>query len=168
MIKSFGELDPERTMEEYSKLLTAIAALISAVAWPTVLLTLIWIFRTEIKEILSKFPNLLGRVKTATLAGIKLELYQVAAEAEAAGNEAGKITPRQIAAAARIEVQARQVDSTALLNEMDRLGMEYDSLRRSLPSGSERTRAMTRVVVKMRSLAPSIIESIDIYKGSGS
>jgi hypothetical protein len=51
---------------------------------------------------------------------------------------------------------------------MDRLCLEYDSLRRSLPSGNERTRAMTRVIVKMRSLAPSLVDHLDAYKGSGS
>jgi hypothetical protein len=155
-------------MDTFSKLLTAIAALIGAIAWPVALLTLLFVFRSELRQILIRMPNLLDRVRKATLAGIDLELNQVAAEVGKTENESGKITPRQIEAAARIEVQSRDVDSKSLTNELDRLCLEYDSLRRSLPSGTERTRAMTRVLVKMRSLAPSVVDSINAYKGSGS
>lgn len=155
-------------MEAFSKLLTAIAAFIGAIAWPVALLTLLFTFRSELKQILVKVPNVLDRVRKATLAGIDLELNQVAAEVENTKDKSGKITPRQIEAAARIEIQSRDVDSRSLLSELDRLCLEYDSLRRSLPPGSERTRAMTRVLVRMRSLAPSVVDSIDAYKGSGS
>lgn len=92
----------------------------------------------------------------------------VAADEQGAANAGGKVTARQIEAAARIEVQARDIDSQSLLNELDQLCLQYDSLRRSLPSGPERTGAMTGVLIKMRSLAPSLVGHIDAYKGSGS
>jgi hypothetical protein len=117
---------------------------------------------------LGKVPILLDKIKKASLAGINLELDQVAAEADNSQNESGKITARQVEAAARIAIQTHEVGPQLLLNELDRLCLEYDSLRRSLPSGYERTRAMTRVIVKMRSLAPSLVGYIDAYKGSGS
>jgi hypothetical protein len=108
-------------------------------------------------------------LKKAVLPGLSLELDRVAdAEAESGANKTGNITPRQIEVATRIAVQTREVDPETLSKELDRLCLEYDSLRRSLPSGAERTRAMTRVVVKMRSLAPSLLDFLDIYKGSGS
>ena len=110
----------------------------------------------------------MDKLRKASLAGVNLELDQVAAEADRAGNEGGKITPRQVEAAARIESQTHELGSQPLLNELDRLCLEYDSLRRSLPSGPERTRAMTRVIVRMRSLAPSLVDYLSAYKGSGS
>jgi hypothetical protein len=125
-------------------------------------------FRSELKLFLGKIPALLDKIKKASLANITLELDRVAAEAIDVTNNSGKITPRQIEAAARIEIQTREVGSQALLSELDRLCLEYDSLRRSLPPGGDRTRAMTRVLVKMRSLAPSLVDSIDTYKSSGS
>ena len=98
-----------------------------------------------------------------------MELDRVAdAEAEGAASKTGMITARQIEAAARIAIETRDVDARTLLGELDRLCLEYDSLRRTLPSGDNRTQAMTRVLVKMRSLAPSVIDYLDIYKGSGS
>ena len=91
-------------MEAFSKLLTAIANLIGAIAWPAAFLAILYVFQTELRQILGKVPYLLDRVKKATLPGIDLELEQVAAEVGKAGNEAGKVTPRQIEAAARIEI----------------------------------------------------------------
>jgi len=70
--------------------------------------------------------------------------------------------------ATRIEVQSQDIDKQALLSLLDRLCLEYDSIRRTLPSGGMRTGAMTRVVVKMRSLAPTLVDYLDVYKGSGS
>ncbi len=90
------------------------------------------------------------------------------AEVESGIDKAGKVTPRQIEAAARIAIETRDVSSQELLSELDRLCLEYDSLRRTLPSAENRTRAMTRIVVKMRSLAPSVIDYLDAYKSSRS
>jgi hypothetical protein len=102
-------------------------------------------------------------------AGVASELDRVAdAEAENAASKTGMITAGQIEAASRIAIQTRDVDAQALLGELDRLCLEYDSLRRALPPGDDRTRAMTCVLVKMRSLAPSLIDFLSIYKGSGS
>src|SRR6202012_3326582 len=64
--------------------------------------------------------------------------------------------------------EKNDVGSETLIRELDKLCLEYDSLRRALPPSEERTRTMTRVLVKMRSLAPSLIDYLDAYKGSGS
>ena len=156
-------------MESFAKLLTAIAALVGAVAWPGAILGVALVFRRELGSVLTKIPVMLDRVKKASVAGIALELDRVAdAEAQAQTDDSGKITPRQMEAAARIAVQSREVSAETLLQELDRLCLEYDSLRRTMPSGRDRTRAMTRVIVKMRSLAPTLVDFLDIYKGSGS
>jgi hypothetical protein len=152
-------------MEESAKLLTSVAALFAAIAWPATIICVVVIFRAELQSTLSKVSGLVDRVTKASLAGINLELDRVA---DAEADKSGKITPRQVEAAARIAIQTREVDSKALLAELDRLCLEYDSLRRTLPSGDARTRAMTRVLVKMRSLAPSLTDYLDIYKSSGS
>lgn len=156
-------------MDEYAKLLTSVAALFGAVAWPGAFLVVIFIFRDELKLALNKVPMILDRVKKASLAGLALELDRVAdAETTSGADKSGKITARQIEAAARIEIETREVGSSALLGELDRLCLEYNSLRRTLPSGDQRTKAMTRVLVKMRSLAPSLVDFLDAYRSSGS
>jgi hypothetical protein len=101
-----------------------------------------------------------------SVAGIKFELERIA-DAESA-NKTGKVTSTQKEAAARIAVEKREVGSRTLLGELDRLCLEYDALRRNLQPSDIRTRAMTRIVIQMRSLAPSVVEALDAYKGSGS
>jgi hypothetical protein len=115
---------------------------------------------------ISRIPSLLDRVTKASVAGIKVELDRVAnSEKEDKG---GRVTPNQKESAARIAVERYDLGSQPLLTELDRLCLEFDALRRTLPSGDIRTRAMTRIIVQMRSLAPSLIEFLDAYKGSGS
>ena len=146
-------------MEAFAKVVTAIAALASALAWPITILGIIYVFRTEVRTALNKVP--LDRLRKATLPGVAVELERVAdAEAES-NNKTGNITPRQFEAAARIAVQTKDVGVSSLLSELDRLSLEYDSVRRVLPSGENRTRVMTRIIVKMRSLAPSLVEFMD-------
>jgi hypothetical protein len=157
------------TVEEYAKLLTGIAALVGATAWPIAVIAIMYIFKGELRSVLRMIPTMLDRVKKASLAGVALELDRVAnAEVETGPDKGGKITPQQIESARRIAIETRDVSPQTLLGELDRLCLEYDSLRRTLPSGENRTRAMTRVIVKMRALAPSLVDFLDVYKGSGS
>jgi len=153
-------------MDDFAKLLTAVAALLGAIAWPVTLLALAFLFRGALQTAFGRIPFLLDRVTKASVAGVKVELERVAdAESE---DKSGKVTPKQKDAAARIAVEKQDVGSQPLLGELDRLCLEYDALRRTLPPGEIRTRAMTRIIVQMRSLAPSLIEFLDAYRGSGS
>lgn len=142
-------------MDEYAKFVAAAAALIGAVAWPAAVLVIVFVFRNGLNSALSKIPVVLDRAKKASLPGIALELERVAdAEVRGDADKTGKITSQQIDAAARIAVQSSEVSPRLLLEELDRLCLEYDNLRRTLPPGDIRTRGMTRIIVKMRSLAP--------------
>jgi hypothetical protein len=130
------------------------------------LLALALLFRGALQTAFSRIPFLLDRVTKASVAGVKVELERVA---DAEGDDkGGKVTPKQKESAARIAVEKQDVGSQPLLGELDRLCLEYDALRRTLPPGDIRTRAMTRIVVQMRSLAPSLIEFLDAYRSSGS
>lgn len=153
-------------MEDWATLLTAIAAVLGAVAWPLALFLTALLFRDVLRSAINRIPSMLDRVTKASIAGVKVELDRVAdAERE---DMAGTVTPNQKDAAARIAIEKNDLGPQPLLRELDRLCLEFDALRRNLPSGYIRTRAMTRVVVQMRSLAPSLIEFIDTYKGSSS
>lgn len=153
-------------MNDWAKLLTAVAAVLGAVAWPSALFLTALLFKDVLRSAINRIPSMFDRVKTASIAGVKVELDRVAdAEKE---ETAGKVTPNQKEVAARIAVEKSDLGTPPLLKELDRLCLEFDALRRNLPSGDIRTRAMTRIVVQMRSLSPSLIEFLDTYKGSGS
>jgi hypothetical protein len=154
-------------MENLAKLLTAVATVLSAIAWPSAFVGFAYLFRNELRPLFGKLVSMLDRVKKASLPGVAFELDRVAdTEASVGIEKHGEITPRQVEAAARI--QAQDIDTNELLRELDTLCIEFDSIRRTLPPSVTRTRAMGRVLIKMRSLAPSLVESIDLYKGSGS
>jgi hypothetical protein len=153
-------------VDDFAKLLTAIAPILGAIAWPVTLLTLALLFREALQTALSRIPFLLDRVTKASVAGVKVELERVA-DAES-GDKSGKVTPKQKETATRIAVEKQDVGSQPLLGLLDRLCLEYDALRRVLQPSEFRTRAMTRMVAQMRSLAPSLIEFLDAYKSSGS
>lgn len=156
-------------MKELAALITAVAAVLAAVAWPLAITAVVWIFKIELKAAASKLPRLFDRIHKASLAGIDIELERVANEEAASGGEkGGRITPRQVEAATRIALQSRELSQGALLAELDRLCLDYDGIRRELPAGEERTRAMTRIIVKMRGLAPTVVDYLPVYQGSGS
>jgi hypothetical protein len=50
-------------MEGLSKLLSAVAAIIAALAWPITLLVVVLLFRVELRSALSKIGIVLDRVK---------------------------------------------------------------------------------------------------------
>lgn len=153
-------------MEELAKILTAVAALAGAIAWPLAILGIAYVFRIELRAVLNKIP--LDKLKKATFPGVAVELERVANDEAESSSKTGNITPGQYEAANRIAVQTKDIGISTLLSELDRLCLEYDSVRRTMPSGGNRTSLMTRIIVKMRSLAPSLVEFLDIYKGSGS
>lgn len=77
-------------MEDFAKLLTSVAALVAAIAWPIAVFLIVYIFRTELRSALNKVPILLDRLKKASLPGLSLELDRVAdAEAESGANKSG-------------------------------------------------------------------------------
>ena len=151
-------------MESAAKLITAIGTLLGAIAWPLAIFTLGFLFRNELRFAAKRIPSFMDRVRKMKIAGIEAELDRVADAVKE--NEKGTVTPRQIEIAAKIAIEAD--GDLDLAKQLDRLCLEYDSLRRSMPAGSDRTQAMTRVVVRMRALAPSLVEFIENYKGSGS
>lgn len=148
-------------MKESSELITAIAALIAALAWPAALLIGLLIFRTQIAAAFEKVQKL-------RVGPLEAELERVADESAKLEPQAGTVTLEEVRAATRIEAQANDLGEQALLRQLDRLCIEYDTVRRAMRGGKSRTQAMTRILVQMRTLGPSVSSRIDVYKSSGS
>ncbi len=93
------------TMDDWAKLLTAVAAVLGAVAWPLALFLTALLFRDVLRSTINRIPSMLDRVKTASIAGVKVELERVAdAEKE---DKAGRVTPDQKDVAARIAIEKK-------------------------------------------------------------
>ena len=123
----------------------------------------------KLKILLNKAPVFLDRVRALKLAGVTAELGEVAKEVSGKSEPSdGEITERQIQAAATIEVQSRDFSKEPLVAQLDQLAGQYDAVRRTMPSSSRRTQILTRILVQMRALGPSLSKLIETYKASGS
>jgi hypothetical protein len=149
-------------MESAAKLITSLAALVAAIAWPAVFLVALLVFRRPFKE-------LVGRLRKGKVGFVEVELEQIALSVEEKSQDSsGLVTVEQVHSAARIKARSDDIGRTELLQQLDALCLEYDALRRTLSPSNERTRAMTRVIVKMRLLGLSVVDQIAAYKSSGS
>ena len=155
-------------MEATAKLIAAISALIGVLVWPVLVGMFFFYFRKELKAIAIKIPPLIERLKSLKLAGVEAQLSALADKAESGEGEKGEVTADQVHLSASIKVQANEIGKERLLAEMDRLAIEYDTIRRAIPGGAVRTRKMARIVVQMRGLSQSVSDMIDVYKSSGS
>jgi hypothetical protein len=152
-----------------AEMITAVGTVLTAVAWPVTILVAGWYFRSEIKGLATKVPVLLDRVEKLSWGEIEASLKKVEAEATSdVGAHPGPVTPLEVRTAAQIEREALDVASPELSSRLDRLGREYDFIRRTMPSSAQRTRLMTGVLVQMRALGPAVASQIEAFKTSGS
>lgn len=156
-------------MKCVAELITAVAALVAALAWPSALLAALLTFKKEIRQAIAKVPGLFDRMKSVKIFEIEAELEKVADEAiKGDAGKGGSISPSELMAAGRIKGESHEIGQQALLSQMDRLCVEYDTIRRIMPPSASRTRAMTQVLVRMRMLGPSVSDSLDAYTSSSS
>ena len=150
-------------------LITAIAALISALAWPAALLMVLILFRHQLGIAFRDVPGMIGRMQKVKLGAFEAELSAKAADlVDEAVAAPGAISARQIRSAARMQIAAKSLPEGALRDQLRQLCIEYETVRNVLPSGEERTRAMTNILVRMRTLAPSVAQFLDELKASSS
>lgn len=151
-------------MDVTAKLITSIAALSSAIAWPIVFIVFVFLFRTGIKSAIARLADLLDRIRNVKLGWVEAKLDALADRA----SERGQVTTEQTITAAQISSDSLDFGLADVFREMDKLCLQYDGLRRTQPSGHVRTQAMTRIIVKMRALGPAASVRLEAYKTSGS
>ena len=156
-------------MEGWAALITAVAALIGVVVWPLTLLVVAVLLRGHISVAAGDLPSILRRMRRVKLGAFEAELD---AKAEVLVDEAiakpGEISPRQITTTAGITVTAQTLDEVALKRQLERLCIEFDTIRDIMPSGYERSRAMVSVLVRLRTLGPAIERYLHELKAGAS
>ena len=151
-------------MDSAAKLLASMGALLGAILWPLLFAVLVFSYRRELRAFLGRLPSILGRVHKMKVAGLEIELNDLANDAPITG----QITLEQKRTAKQISVSSGEIGLDKLLLELDKMCLEYDYIRRTMRPSFTRTQEMTRIVVKMRAVGPSVSEAIGIYMGSGS
>lgn len=147
-------------------LITAVAAICAATAWPLIVLILLLAYRKPLSTAAAKIPSIFDRIQIVKIGALEAELDRVASVS--IGDSKGAVTSEQVEAAVKIESQVSDLGLPELLRQLDRLCLQYDTIRNTMPSGYQRTSAMTNVLIKMRALAPSTSSKIEAYKSSGS
>lgn len=156
-------------MDQAAALITSIAALIGAVAWPIAFLAVFLLFRSPIRTAFEKLPSVIDRMRTVKIGLLEAELNEeAAAMVEETAENLGGISAQQIRSAARIEIRAKSLDDQALRDQLQQLCIEYDTIRKVMPAGAERTHAMTQVLIKMRTLGPAVDKFLAELKSSAS
>lgn len=153
-------------MAETASIVTALAALISALAWPILLAAVVIYFRKGISAGLERVPEMMSRAQKAKLGWLEIELRQVADIANSSPKDKGTVSPEQIRSAAKVEVFSQDLSLGDLRYQVEKLCIEYEDIRRRLPSGQKRTQAMDAVLAQMRTIGPSISFMLDDLKRS--
>jgi hypothetical protein len=153
--------------------LTGIAAILSAVAWPMLIAVVLYWFRKPVEQLVTAAVGIAASSSKVKIWQIEFD-RDVQEQLDATAHEAlsrqpsiseqqlgSPIPAAEVRAAARVRtlvdeappgsVRAEIQDS--IRQRMLRFAKEYESTRAAMHSGPERTRAMNAVAAKMRTLA---------------
>ena len=141
----------------------AVAKLVSAIAWPTIVIVLLVTQR-----------KLFGRLENfkVTATGIEAKIREVQdAEVrvvQSSSNPSEPPTERVVRAAEKIGELSLDADVTVIGGQIHGLAMEYERIRATMPPSDSRTRRMEIVVTKMRTLAFAAYSLLDHLAKSSS
>jgi len=148
-------------------LLSSIAAILQAVAWPTVIALSLVIYRSRIGLLLDVLTKKLSTATKVKAWQLELETTEqeindvVIKTGETAGGEGltRKIPENQLKAAREVNQKLLESPLSAqralgvVQKQISSLVEEYEQVRSEIPRGHMRTRAMNEVAAKMRSLS---------------
>ena len=129
--------------------ITAIATLVSSIAWPVVVVVLVLVLRPQLRDVLHRvtefeFLGIKGKVER--------ELNQSAKAAERSEGLSAAPTAGERERAIHVERLVTNTDLAFVRRQVDELAAEYERVRGSMRASDTRTRAMEVVVSKMRTI----------------
>jgi hypothetical protein len=150
-----------------AEMIRAIAQVISALAWPTVIIVIIITQRKRLGEVLLNLES----IHAPGGADIK---FRNAVGREARQIEQGdpkaaeRLTEQQFESADRVARLASNTDISVVRRQVQELAGEYEAIRASMPAGDQRTRRMETVITKMRTLGRAASPLLPELRSSGS
>ena len=150
-------------MTNWAALLTAIAALLKAIAWPIVIVVVLVCYRSRISSLIVVFAKKLGTATKFKAGQFELEVTeqqvkQVLDETVKTARDdiQQKIPEEQLRAAEEVErlLQESQLSAALVVvsRQMESLISEYEDIRRRMPQEPMRIGRMNEVAAKMRAL----------------
>jgi hypothetical protein len=147
----------------WAALLSSIAAILNAIAWPGVVLWFLLANRVRLAFFLKVFGDKLNAAKKVKVGQIELDDLVEDAVVQA-GVQSGEASPSksipksQLEAAKELSVKVKSADVSepevldSVRRQIDELAQAYEASRK-LPGGSPRTRRMNAIAAGMRTLA---------------
>jgi hypothetical protein len=145
--------------------LTALAALISAIAWPLLVVIALWLGRSRIAGVVDSLESLTlpGGWEAKFRRAVTKEIQQTVKPDSTAGRLP---TEQQFKAAERIGKLALDADLSVIRDQLLNFAAEYERVRATMPAGDERTRRLEVVVAKIRTLAIAGSTLLGEFSGS--
>lgn len=142
--------------------LNALAALITALSWPLLIVLLLWVGREKIGGIIDSLESITlpGGFEAKLRRAVNKEVSQTVAQE---GTIEGSPTERQLKAAERIGKLALDADLSVVRDQLISFALEYERIRAAMPAGDERTRRMEVVIAKMRTLGIAGFPLVDEF-----
>ena len=133
----------------------AVAKLVSAIAWPSIVLICVFLFREPLRQFIGDVENLNfpgGSVKRK----VREEVDKAAQEAESRDGRSEGASNSELARAATVENLVGPGNAAIIVRQARELAKEYEDVRGSMFGGRERTRRMEVVVSKMRTIGRAV------------
>jgi len=149
------------------EMIKAIAELVSAVAWPLIVLLLVLSQKRAVSSLLSNLGSLTlpGGVEAKLRSRVEKETEAILKEDPKA---AERLTERQLLAAEKIQRLSVDSDISTIRRQITELAKEYERTRASMSSGDERTRRMEIITTKMRTLSLAALPLLEELRSSDS
>jgi hypothetical protein len=149
LLKSLSGRPPQTDSWLTPTTLTAIAALINAIAWPLLALLVVIRFSPQLVAFLQRMTKF-------EFFGVKAELQteidESAQEAAAQSGLSKAPSQAEVRRAEKLQQIVTPRDIALVREQVDALATEYETIRASMPRGDSRTRRMEVVVSKMRTI----------------
>lgn len=139
-----------------AQLIEACAHLISALAWPLVVVVGMTVYWRPLQSLIAETDSF--KILGAEYARKKVD-EQLRRASEEATHRIGlskEPTPHELERAEMVAEISKRAQSSIIRQEAIRLATEYESVRASLPSGEDRTRKMEAVMAKMRAVGSAV------------
>lgn len=134
------------------EMLTAVAALVAAVAWPVVALVGLFGRRGALRRLIESVESfsLPGGIEGKLRRGVEVESARILLDDPRPNQH---ITRTQSDAAERVGALATRTGIGSVRKQVFKLAREYERIRASMPAGDDRTRGMEGVATRLRTLA---------------
>jgi hypothetical protein len=128
--------------------LRGLAEVIKVAAWPTVVAVLLLAFRDQIAAQFPRITKLSSSVLSIEIS-IEQQLSEAKQDAVGRGVAAEQVSVSDVERASAVDMLVTQADLPQIRARFEALADEYESIRSSMPSSDDRTRAMGVITAQM-------------------